>query len=188
MYTYDIDAQAMFEDRTEQFAKFGIPHEDIERVRAAVTDMWTEHQAAGSSNGRGSRSAMPNRVITGWRHWCTAARSSRAWPMKRGSARCIVNSSSSIWPQPISPCTSNDGPSRCRTAAAPCRCRCTSIRPTGIDRPGPCCCSAAAWTPGRWTCTRGAWPSRWAQASTCSPSITRAPARRPSRWTATPTR
>jgi esterase FrsA len=42
MYTYDIDAQAMFEDRTEQFAKFGIPHEDIERVRAAVTEMWTD--------------------------------------------------------------------------------------------------------------------------------------------------
>ncbi len=42
MYTYDIDAQAMFDDRTEQFAKFGIPPEDIERVRAAVTDMWTD--------------------------------------------------------------------------------------------------------------------------------------------------
>jgi esterase FrsA len=42
MYTYDIDAQAMFDDRTEQFAKFGIPREDIERVRAAVVDMWAD--------------------------------------------------------------------------------------------------------------------------------------------------
>ncbi|OBK28584.1 hypothetical protein A5659_05785 [Mycobacterium sp. 1165196.3] len=42
MYTYDIDASAMFDDRTEQFAKFGIPREDIERVRAAVDDMWAD--------------------------------------------------------------------------------------------------------------------------------------------------
>ena len=108
MYTYDIDAQAMFEDRTEQFAKFGIPHEDIERVRAAVTDMWTDAPGGWVFEWSRLAQAMPNRVITGWRHWCTAARSSRAWPMKRGSARCIVNSSSSSWPQPISPCTSND--------------------------------------------------------------------------------
>lgn len=42
MYTYDIDAQAMFDDRTVQFAKFGVPLEDIERVRATVTDMWAD--------------------------------------------------------------------------------------------------------------------------------------------------
>lgn len=42
MYTYDIDASAMFDDRTEQFAQFGIPREDIERVRAAVDDMWAD--------------------------------------------------------------------------------------------------------------------------------------------------
>jgi esterase FrsA len=42
MYTYDIDAQAMFDDRTHQFEKFGIPLEDIEGVRARVTDMWTD--------------------------------------------------------------------------------------------------------------------------------------------------
>jgi esterase FrsA len=42
MYTYEIDAAAMFEDRTDQFAKFGIPLDDIERVRVAVTDMWTD--------------------------------------------------------------------------------------------------------------------------------------------------
>jgi esterase FrsA len=42
MYTYDIDTAAMFEDRTDQFAKFGIPADEIERVRAATTDMWAD--------------------------------------------------------------------------------------------------------------------------------------------------
>lgn len=42
MYTYDIDAAAMFDDRTDQFAKFGVPLEDIERVRSAVDDMWAD--------------------------------------------------------------------------------------------------------------------------------------------------
>ena len=42
MYTYQIDAAAMFEDRTDQFAKFGVPLSDIERIRAAVTDMWAD--------------------------------------------------------------------------------------------------------------------------------------------------
>ncbi|OBH45690.1 alpha/beta hydrolase [Mycobacterium mantenii] len=42
MYTYDIDTAAMFDDRTDQFAKFGIPLGDIERVRAAVDDMWAD--------------------------------------------------------------------------------------------------------------------------------------------------
>lgn len=42
MYTYDIDAAAMFEDRTDQFAKFGVPLEDIERVRSVVDDMWAD--------------------------------------------------------------------------------------------------------------------------------------------------
>lgn len=42
MYTYDIDPQAMFEDRTHQFAAFGIPLTDINGVRAAVTDMWAD--------------------------------------------------------------------------------------------------------------------------------------------------
>jgi esterase FrsA len=42
MYTYDIDPADMFEDRTHQFEKFGIPLDDIERVRAAVTDMWAD--------------------------------------------------------------------------------------------------------------------------------------------------
>lgn len=42
MYTYQIDAADMFEDRTHQFEKIGIPLSDIERVRDAVTDMWTD--------------------------------------------------------------------------------------------------------------------------------------------------
>ncbi|OBK15066.1 alpha/beta hydrolase [Mycobacterium asiaticum] len=42
MYTYDIDAAEMFIDRTHQFEKFGIPLADIERVRAATTDMWID--------------------------------------------------------------------------------------------------------------------------------------------------
>jgi esterase FrsA len=42
MYTYDIDAAAMFDDRTNQFEKFGIPLDEIESVRAATTDMWAD--------------------------------------------------------------------------------------------------------------------------------------------------
>ena len=42
MYTYDIDAAAMFDDRTHQFEKFGIPLDDIEGVRAAINDMWAD--------------------------------------------------------------------------------------------------------------------------------------------------
>ena len=42
VYTYDIDAQAMFDDRTHQFEKFGIPLKDIEGVRAGVSDMWID--------------------------------------------------------------------------------------------------------------------------------------------------
>lgn len=42
MYTYDVDPQAMFDDRTHQFAAFGLPIADIAAVRARVTDMWAE--------------------------------------------------------------------------------------------------------------------------------------------------
>jgi esterase FrsA len=42
MYTYDVDPQAMFDDRTHQFAAFGIPLADILAVRARVTDMWAD--------------------------------------------------------------------------------------------------------------------------------------------------
>ena len=39
-YTYPIDALAMFEDRTHQFIAYGLPAEDVARVRAATTDFW----------------------------------------------------------------------------------------------------------------------------------------------------
>jgi esterase FrsA len=42
MYTYEISIADMFEDRTGQFEKFGIPLGDIERVRAATRDMWAD--------------------------------------------------------------------------------------------------------------------------------------------------
>ena len=42
MYTYEIDTTDMFEDRTRQFEKFGVPLGDIERVRAAVNNMWAD--------------------------------------------------------------------------------------------------------------------------------------------------
>jgi esterase FrsA len=42
MYTYDISVSDMFEDRTHQFEKFGIPLDDINRVAAATTDMWAD--------------------------------------------------------------------------------------------------------------------------------------------------
>ena len=39
-YTYPIDAQAMFDDRTHQFVGYGLPAADVARVRAATTDFW----------------------------------------------------------------------------------------------------------------------------------------------------
>jgi esterase FrsA len=42
MYTYDVDPQAMFDDRTHQFVAFGIPMADITAVRTRVTDMWAD--------------------------------------------------------------------------------------------------------------------------------------------------
>jgi esterase FrsA len=42
MYTYDIAAADIFEDRTHQFEKFGIPLDDIKRIAAATTDMWAD--------------------------------------------------------------------------------------------------------------------------------------------------
>jgi hypothetical protein len=40
-YTYPIDARALFEDRAHQFVGFGLPADDVARVRAATTDFWT---------------------------------------------------------------------------------------------------------------------------------------------------
>jgi esterase FrsA len=42
MYTFDIAAADMFDDRTHQFEKFGIPLDGIKQVGAAVTDMWLD--------------------------------------------------------------------------------------------------------------------------------------------------
>jgi esterase FrsA len=42
MYTYEIDPQALFDDRTHQFAAFGLPLSDVNAVRAKVTDMWAD--------------------------------------------------------------------------------------------------------------------------------------------------
>lgn len=41
-YTYPIDAQAMFDDRTHQFVGLGLPAGDVARVRAATTDFWAD--------------------------------------------------------------------------------------------------------------------------------------------------
>lgn len=41
-YTYPIDPQLMFEDRTHQFVAFGIPLSDVQQVRGRVTDMWSD--------------------------------------------------------------------------------------------------------------------------------------------------
>jgi len=40
-YTYPIDAQAMFEDRAHQFIGFGLPADDVARVRCATKDFWS---------------------------------------------------------------------------------------------------------------------------------------------------
>ena len=40
MYTYPIEPEAMFEDRAAQFVGFGIPAEDVARLRSTITDMW----------------------------------------------------------------------------------------------------------------------------------------------------
>ncbi|MBB5160498.1 hypothetical protein [Mycobacterium sp. AZCC_0083] len=80
MYTYDIDidAQTMFDDRAVQFAKFGVPTDDIERVRAAVTDMWSDEPGGWVFEW----STLAQRYAE-WgdhrmRRWYTAARSSPA--------------------------------------------------------------------------------------------------------------
>lgn len=41
-YTYPISTRAMFEDRFEQFVAFGVPRVEVEEMRGAITDMWTD--------------------------------------------------------------------------------------------------------------------------------------------------
>ena len=40
-YTYQIDTNAMFEDRTNQFISFGLSEADVTQVHRAITDMWS---------------------------------------------------------------------------------------------------------------------------------------------------
>ena len=77
-YTYEIDVQAMFDDRTDQFEKFGIPLGDIEKVRAAVTDMWADAPGGWGYEWSKLAGAYAERVVIGWPLCCTGAPSSRA--------------------------------------------------------------------------------------------------------------
>ena len=69
MYTYDIDAAAMFDDRTHQFEKFGIPLHQIDDVRSAVTERacGLTRRAAGFMSGLGWPSNTPSAASTAWR-------------------------------------------------------------------------------------------------------------------------
>ena len=41
-YTYPANPRALFEDRFEQFVAFGIPRAEVEEMRGAISDMWTD--------------------------------------------------------------------------------------------------------------------------------------------------
>jgi len=41
-YTFPITPLAMFEDRFEQFAALGLPRTEVEEMRSAITDMWSD--------------------------------------------------------------------------------------------------------------------------------------------------
>jgi esterase FrsA len=41
-YTFPITAHAMFEDRFEQFVALGLPRTEVEEMRSAITDMWSD--------------------------------------------------------------------------------------------------------------------------------------------------
>jgi esterase FrsA len=41
-YTYPITAHAMFEDRFEQFVALGVPRAEVEEMRGAIDDMWSD--------------------------------------------------------------------------------------------------------------------------------------------------
>jgi esterase FrsA len=41
-YTYSASPRALFEDRFEQFVAFGIPRQEVEEMRGAISDMWTD--------------------------------------------------------------------------------------------------------------------------------------------------
>jgi esterase FrsA len=59
MYSNDVGALDMFDDRTAQFEQFGISRTDIESVRAATTGMWVDGPGGWVLNGPGSAGNTP---------------------------------------------------------------------------------------------------------------------------------
>jgi esterase FrsA len=41
-YTYNIDPQAMFKDRFDEFVTLGVPKVEVAEMQAAITDMWAD--------------------------------------------------------------------------------------------------------------------------------------------------
>jgi len=67
MYTYDIDAGAMFEDRTHQFEKFGIPLDESRPSGPPPPTCGPTHPAAGSTSGPGWPRNTPTAATITWR-------------------------------------------------------------------------------------------------------------------------
>ena len=78
MYTYDIDTATMFDDRTHQFEKFGIPLDEIQLSEPLPRICGPTRPVAGCTSGLGWLTRTPSAASTGWRRWCTAAPSSPA--------------------------------------------------------------------------------------------------------------
>jgi len=107
MYTYDIDPQAMFEDRAQQFEKFGIPCDDIARVRAAVTDTWAD--APGGWVYEWSKLAQ-DYADSGDHATAATACGFAKFPCLAARPECrrwTGSSSSTSWPPTTFPCISN---------------------------------------------------------------------------------
>lgn len=41
-FTYEVEPEAMFEDRYEEFVSFGIPKADVDHLRQIISDMWAD--------------------------------------------------------------------------------------------------------------------------------------------------
>jgi len=67
-YTYPIDPQAMFDDRTDQFVSLGIPAADVTQMRAAVSDMWANEPGGWVYEW----SALARRYAEGGDHYLTS--------------------------------------------------------------------------------------------------------------------
>jgi len=96
----------MFEDRAQQFEKFGIPCDDIARVRAAVTDMWAD--APGGWVYEWSKLAQ-DYDDSGDRATAATAYGFETFPCLNSPARVRDDrsSSSTSWPPRTFPCISN---------------------------------------------------------------------------------